>query len=200
MLTSPSIGSSATTVIEERQEIITIPPAPPTVIAAPPPPPIVVAAPPPPPVTEVITDTKVVEHFDHGHHHHHPPSAAPIIVNAPHPSSHYGGHHHDHITELREVDTLALAPVSSSSRSEAAIRAEIRALELEKESLRRDRRRRGKSVGHADLVVYDEQRFHNADEDVTIIRKEKVIEPDGGVRIEKDRKGRLAISVPKYIR
>jgi hypothetical protein len=97
-------------------------------------------------------------------------------------------------------DRLALAPISSGSRSEAAIRAEIRALELEKESLRRDRRRRGKSVGHADLVVYDEQRFHNESEDITVIRKEKVIEPDGGVRIEKDRKGRLAISVPKYIR
>lgn len=198
-------SAPATTVIQERQEIISIPPPPVAVPVAPvaPPPPIVVA-PPPVPVQEVITDTKVVEHFDHGHHHHHH-SNAPIIVNAPHPSSHYGGH--DHVTELHEVQTvervddrLALAPVSSTSRSEAAIRAEIRALELEKESLRRDRRRRGKSVGHADLIVYDEQRFGNDSEEVTVIRKEKIIEPDGGVRIERDRKGRMAISVPKYIR
>lgn len=160
------------------------------------------------PVQEVITDTKIVEHIDHGHSHHHH-GAPPIIVNAPHPSSHYAPshHHHDHVTELHEVktvdrydDRLALAPVSSSSRSAAAIRAEIRALELEKDNLKRDRRRRGKSVGHADLVVYDEQRFHGESEDITVIRKEKVIEPDGGVRIEKDRKGRMAISVPKYYR
>lgn len=48
--------------------------------------------------------------------------------------------------------------------------------------------------------MYDKEHFHANGEDVTIVRKEAIIEPDGGVRIEKDRKGRMAISVPKYIR
>jgi hypothetical protein len=101
------------------------------------------------------------------------------------------------VTEVTELDTLALAPVSRS-RDEAAIRAEIRALELEKEALRR--RRRGKSLGSTDLVVFDREHFHADGEEVTIVRKEKIVEPDGGVRIEKDRKGRMAINVPKYYR
>lgn len=178
------------------QQIYTVPPPPPPAPVVIPPP--VVVAPPPPPVQEVVTDTKIVEHYDSGHHHHHH-GGAPIIVNAPHPS-----HHHDHVTDIREVqyervdDRMALAPISSSSRSEAAIRAEIRALEMEKEALRR-RRHRGKSVGHSDLVVYDKESFRTDSEEVTIVRKEKIVEPEGGVRIEKDRKGRMAISVPKYI-
>jgi len=154
----------------------------------------------------VVTDTKITETHHHGGH------TVPIIVDGGRPH-----HHHDNTSvEIKETqyversDPVSIGPLAlalpnerSRPKDERAIRAEIRALELEKEALRADKRshrrrgsRHGGRVSESELVLYD----HERDEDVTIIRKERVEEPDGGVRIEKDRKGRMAISVPKYIR
>jgi hypothetical protein len=97
------------------------------------------------------------------------------------------------------VGPLALAITSDRSRSkdERVIRAEIKALEAEKEALRAEKkaskearraeriRREGRESG--DLVLYEERME---------VKRER--EPEGGVRIEKDRKGRMSISVPKY--
>lgn len=97
------------------------------------------------------------------------------------------------------VGALALVP-NDRQRDARAISAEIRALEAEKEALKMERRanremrradkirREGRESG--ELVLYEER-----------VERIRDPEPSGGVRIEKDRKGRMAISVPKkYLR
>ena len=88
------------------------------------------------------------------------------------------------------------------AKDERAIRAEIRALEAEKEALRAERhyrRRRGARGSEGDLVLYEHNSYERPVDEVVVVRKEYV-EPEGGVRILKDRKGRMAISVPKYLK
>jgi hypothetical protein len=108
------------------------------------------------------------------------------------------------------VGPLALAVSNDRHglRDERAIRAEIRALEAEKEALRaqrrleRGRRRSGRRHSHrvseTDLVLYERDTYDRPGEEITLVKRER-LEPKGGVRIEKDRKGRMSISVPKYI-
>jgi hypothetical protein len=83
-------------------------------------------------------------------------------------------------------------------------------LEAEKEALRAEKRadreirkaeriRRGGRASEGDLVLYDRETYERGGEEVTLVRRERVTEPEGGVRIEKDKKGRMAISIPKYI-
>jgi hypothetical protein len=48
--------------------------------------------------------------------------------------------------------------------------------------------------------MYENETFERPGEVVEIVRRERVAEPEGGVRIERDRKGRMSINVPKYIR
>ena len=104
---------------------------------------------------------------------------------------------------------LALPPERNRAKDERAIRAEIKALEAEKEALRAEKRadkemrkaeriRRGGRASEGDLVLY-EQRIERPGEEYTLVRRERVEEPEGGVRIEKDKKGRMSISVPKYV-
>lgn len=100
----------------------------------------------------------------------------------------------------------------STSRDERVILDEIRALEAEKEALRAERRadremrkadrlRRGARHSDGDLVLYEQTDTYERipTGDVTIVKKE-YIEPEGGVKIIKDKKGRMAITVPKYLR
>jgi hypothetical protein len=207
--------SEAGTVIEEhRTEVFTAP-------APPPPPPGWIPPPPPPPGNlEVVTDTKIVEthrspspaRSHHGHHHHHD---GPIIIDAGRPRE-----ESSFIETRREtiersdpipVGPLALAiPERHRSKDERAIRAEIKALEAEKEALRAEKRadremrkadrlRRGARASEGELVLYDKETIEYPGEEVTLVRRERISEPEGGVRIEKDKKGRMAISVPKYI-
>ena len=50
-------------------------------------------------------------------------------------------------------------------------------------------------------MLYERRDIERSGEEVTLVRREKIEEePSGGVRIEKDRKGRMSISVPKYAR
>jgi len=203
--------SEAGTVVEEhRTEVFTVPAGHP-----PPPPPGWIPPPPPPPANlEVFTDTKITEHRSvsparsHRSHHHH---EAPVIINA--------GPHEEFI-ERREVyersDPIPVGPLALAvsdrhrSKDERAIRAEIKALEAEKEALRAEKRadremrkadriRRGARGSEGELVLYDRETIERPGEEVTLVRRERVSEPEGGVRIEKDKKGRMAISVPKYI-
>lgn len=195
--------SEAGTVIEERRtEVFTVPTAP-----GPPPPPPGWIPPPPPGNLEVITDTRIVEthrspspaRSHRGHHHHH---EGAIIIDAVGPREE---------SDPIPVGPLALAlPERHRSKDERAIRAEIKALEAEKEALRAgkradremrkaDRIRRGARASEGELILYDKETIERPGEEFTVIRKERVSEPEGGVRIEKDKKGRMAISVPKYI-
>jgi hypothetical protein len=191
--------SEAGTVIEERrQEIFTIPP-------------------PPSGAVEIVKDTKITEiHRDHSparsyHHHHDGPG--PIVVDArPREETTY--------VEQREwverSDPVAVGPLALAVQSdryrpkdERAIRAEIKALEAEKEALRAEKRaerelrkadriRRGGRASESELVLYETDRYERPEEEYTLVRRERIEEPEGGVRIEKDKKGKMSISVPKY--
>jgi hypothetical protein len=221
--------SEAGTVVEEhRTEVFTIPapgpPPPPPQSFAPPPPPSLT-----PHNLEVIKDTTIIEqhrspsparstrshrshsHSTHHHHHH----GGPIVIDAgPRDESTF-------IETKREIiersDPIPVGPLALAlpaerhrSKDERAIRAEIKALEAEKEALRAEKRaeremrkadriRREGRHSETDLVIYDSERYDGPSEEVTLVRREKYVEPEGGVRIEKDKKGRMAISVPKYV-
>lgn len=75
----------------------------------------------------------------------------------------------------------------SRSRSQREIRSEIRDLERQYERRRHGEREvvKAERLSTGELVLYEEQ-------------IEKIEEPRRGVRIEKDKKGRMSISVPKY--
>ncbi|KAF4634915.1 hypothetical protein G7Y89_g3199 [Cudoniella acicularis] len=195
--------SEAGTVVEERRtEVFTVPP-----IAYLP------APPPSPPVQnlEVVQDTRIVEthHRSHSpamshrsHHHHH---SNPIILDAgPREESTFVERKREIIerSDPIPVGPLALALPAERSRvkDERTIRAEIKALEAEKEAFKAERRadremrkadriRRGGRSSETDLVIYDRERFEGPDEEVTLVRRERIVEPEGGVRIEKDKKG-----------
>jgi hypothetical protein len=185
--------SEAGTVIEERrtQEVFTVP------------------SPPPQQPVEIVKETKFVEATRSPspprHHHHNP-----IIIEGgrPREESTLVERHRD-IHESSDpipVGPLALALPHERhhTRDERAIRAEIRALEAEKESLRAHRRHhsrhsRSGRASESDLVLYERDIYERPGEEVTLVRREKISEPEGGVRIEKDRKGRMTISVPKYL-
>jgi hypothetical protein len=196
--------SEAGTIIEERHEIFTIPPPPP---------------PPPQQNVDFVKETKIVETRSvsparsHYHQHHH---SNPVILDAgPREESTF-------VERKREVyersDPISVGPLALALpverrrvTDERSIRAEIKALEAEKEALkaekradremrRADRLRREGRASEGELVLYDRDSWSDREEEVRIVRKEKVVEEDGGVRIEKDRKGRMAISVPKYYR
>ncbi|CAJ2504833.1 Uu.00g122270.m01.CDS01 [Anthostomella pinea] len=193
-------------VIEERKEevVYTIPPpppAPPTVIHAPPPPP----PPPAQPVMEVVKETIVRD-------------ASPVRSHRSYSTSSYSTSTSGRTpliieTNPREYsDEMALGPlalVGDRRRSDKEIKMEIARLEAERDLMRSDRHRhhhhhshssrsRHRSHSHSteremvraerlptgELVLYEEQ-------------VEKIEEPRRGVRIEKDKKGRMSISVPK---
>jgi hypothetical protein len=120
---------------------------------------------------------------------------APVIIDAsPHrsrststSSSGSSSHHHHHGGPVAIIDR---SRSRSKSRSNREIRAEIRALERELVHRPRDIGPvRGREVVHAErlpdgqLVVYEEE-------------VEKVIHHHKPPRIEKDKKGRLSLSVP----
>ncbi|KAL2062856.1 hypothetical protein VTL71DRAFT_5928, partial [Oculimacula yallundae] len=188
--------SEAGTVIEERHEVFTVPP--------PPPPPANHMPPPPPAPVTIVQDTKIVEHVGPPHHHH----PDPVIINT-------GPGPREEIYERREtyesgppVGSMALAVRPHDHRKdERAIRAEIKALEAEKEALRaekraeRELRKADRIRGHgrsseSDLVLYEHERFERAGEEVTLVRRERIEEPEGGVRIQKDKK----VPPPKLVR
>lgn len=181
--------SEAGTIVEERRtkEVFTVPP-------------------PPPVPLEVIRDTKIVE----THHDNHHQDGAFVVDARPREETTF--------VEQREyiersdpipVGPLALAvqPDRYRPKDERAIRAEIKALEAEKEALRAEKRaerelrkadriRRGGRSSETDLVLYETERYDRPEEEYTLVRRERIEEPEGGVRIEKDKK----VPPPKLIR
>ncbi|KAH9885059.1 hypothetical protein F4778DRAFT_787463 [Xylariomycetidae sp. FL2044] len=186
-------------VIEERkEEVFTIPPPPPTapsVARAP-----SVAPPPPAPPVEVVKETYVREispsRSSRSHRSHSTSTSTtrtPVVIEAS-PREYSEG-----------VPIGPLALVGDRRRDDREIKMEIARLEAERDMLKRDRHHhhhhhhsRHRSHSHSmdremvraerlptgELVLYEEQ-------------IEKIEEPRRGVRIEKDKKGRMSISVPK---
>ena len=153
------------------------------ILVPPPPPPVIIDAGPPGQTgaTEVIEKTTVFRDVS--------PSRSSSI------SSHHH-HHRHHSTTLEESGSIAIGPMAiaarprSRSRSGRDIRAEIRALEKElhhrpKAEVVSDREIvRAERLPDGQLVVYEEQ-------------VDKVISHPKPPRIEKDKKGRMSISVPR---
>jgi hypothetical protein len=155
------------------------------------------------PNVDVVTDTKIVEtrsvspsphHRHHSSHH-----SNPIIIEAGRPREEY--------SESIAVGPLALARPRShsrhSSRDDRAVRAEIALLEAEKARRHAEKEyrrvRHGGRSSETELVLYERDSYGGPSEQITLVKRER--EPDlGVVRIEKDKKGRMSISVPKYIR
>ncbi|KAL7621974.1 hypothetical protein AAE478_007475 [Parahypoxylon ruwenzoriense] len=199
--------SSAGGIIEERHEVFTIPPPPapvpnpPQVVIAPAPP-----APPPAPV-EVVKETIIREasptRTARSYRSHSTSTTRTPVIIEPTPQE---------ISEEIPIGPLAL--VSDRRRTDREITLEIARLETERDLLKTERHhhhhhhhRRAHSHSHSrhrshsrsterelvaaerlptgELVLYEEQ-------------VEKIEEPRRGVRIEKDKKGRMSISVPKY--
>jgi len=121
------------------------------------------------------------------------------------------------------VGPLAMALPDSRSRvasGERGINERIKQLEKEKEALKAERkanhemrkadriRSGGSSHGRSgggEMVLYEEEKvsereFGKGSEMTVVKRESKVVDTGqrgGGVRIEKDRKGRMSISVPR---
>jgi hypothetical protein len=170
----------------------------------------VYVAPPPAPVQygpgPVVVDVSPSHGPGFPHHHHHGGAPTVEVVNqttvvrdvspARSLSSYSTSTYTPVVVRDREVSNeVVIGPLAlaerrrSRSRSRAGrdIRAEIRALESEL----KDRKRVDKDIvrverlSGGEVVLYEE-------------RIEKIEEPHRGVRIEKDKKGRMSISVPKY--
>jgi hypothetical protein len=123
----------------------------------------------------------------------------PIVVNARGP-----------VEIVERSNNIPLGPLvlleNKSSKSDRAIKAEIRALEAEREALRAEQKaamelrraeqfRREGQMGQSyggELIMYEE-----VEERESRSHRGKEREPDGGVVIKKDKKGRMTMSVPK---
>jgi hypothetical protein len=174
--------------LEDRREEVFVPPLPAVIPApAPPPPPpaSVHMAPPPAPAPIIVAA---------------PPAPAPVVIDAAPPrtvsptttsTSSWDYHHHHHHDHHDHGGPLVLAErPRSQSRSRREIRAEIKALQQELVS-RPKHEVSGRDIVRAErlpdgqLVVYEE----------SIERIETGPKPP---RIEKDKKGRMSLSIPKY--
>lgn len=153
-------------------------PAPAPVYAAPP---VAEAPPPPPPAqqTELVRETVIRD-----------VSPARTAVS-------YGPEYERYTSNEMEIGPLAVGRHRSQSRSNRDIRAEIKALESELRDTRISKRHGSRHRGHERDVVHAERMSDGA---LVLFeeRVEKVEEGHRGLRIEKDKKGRMAISVPKY--
>lgn len=152
---------------------------PPPMFHAPPPPP-------PPPPAEVVEKTTVIRDVSparsyttttSGTTH---TSRTPYIVDV----------RREEVSEEVPVGAMALVRSDrhrSRSRSDRDIRHEIRDLERQLDRKRHSERElvKAERLSSGELVLYEEQ-------------VERIEEPRRGVRIEKDKKGRMSISVPKY--
>lgn len=185
--------------IDERREEIFVPPAP---APAPPPPapsvrvppapapaPVPVAPPPGPVIVDArepspSRDTATTSSYDSYY-------STPSYYHRYHHHGHHDGHHE--ASAPIPVGPLALAERSRSRSRSREIRHEIRALERERdrelahrpryEPVRGERELvKAERLPNGELVLYEEQ-----------IEREHIPKP---ARIEKDKKGRLSISLP----
>ena len=164
-----------------------MPPPPPQ--QAPGPAPVIITAPPPPP-TE--TESSVSEWVEEQYYRDYSPTRSTVTTSS-WDTRH--GHHHRHRRE--KSAPVAIGPMAlvnrsrsrSKSRGGRELRAEIRALErelahrpkggyVEREMVRAER------LPDGQLVVYEEE-------------VEDVVTHHKPPRIEKDKKGRMSISVPR---
>ncbi|KAI5861419.1 hypothetical protein GGS23DRAFT_598572 [Durotheca rogersii] len=217
-------SSAGGTVEERRQEVFVIPPPP---MPAPPPPPVihtqapVVAAPPPAPV-EVFKDTTIREASPtrtvrSRRSHSTSTTRGPLIIE-PTPRE---------ISEEVPIGPLALVSSGDKRRKDREISLEIARLQAERDYLSTEleyhhphrhhhhhsssRHRRSHSHSHSRHRSHSSSRSRVGERELVSAERlptgelvlyeeqvEHIEEPRRGVRIEKDKKGRMSISVPKY--
>lgn len=169
-------------IIEERRTEVYVAPA-----APPPPPAVIVAGPPSAQPVELINKTTVIRDVSPARSRRSRSTSVstrvPVIVEA----------RPREVSEEIPIGPLALVTADRRSRSRdgRAIRAEIR--DLEYQLARRDRHER-----RSEREIVKAERFSDGQLVLYEERVEKVEEPSRGVRVEKDKKGRMSISVPKY--
>lgn len=174
------------------------PPPPASVYApAPPPPAPVYAAPTPAPVyaaapvtEEVFQETRVVREVSPARttrsYSTSTTNRAPLIVDGADP---YGGY---------EYGQVAL--VGDRRRTDRDIKHEIARLEAERDLMRVDHHHHSRHRSHSQSYGRDMVRAERLPTGELVLYEEEVVkveEPRRGVRLEKDKKGRMAISVPK---
>lgn len=173
--------ADAQSVVEERREDVYVAPLP----ALPPPQPspvIVDVGPPPPPPVEMVQKTTVVRDVSPARSvssYTTSTSRAPVVVNTTEVSNEVG---------IGPMALVGRRRSRSRSGRDREIRSEIRALEAELKNQRRHDKeivRSSERLSSGELVLYEE-------------RVEKVEDGHKGLRVEKDKKGRMSISVPRY--
>lgn len=157
-------------------------------------------------ITKTVIEERSVSPSRRSHHHH----EGPIIIEG-RPRSESATFVERRKSFVERSDPIIIGPLAVQSdrhrsRDERAIRDEIRALEAEKELLRHERRHERRRSGHrrggrhsdTDLVIYENRVHDDREGDMTIVRKEvRYEEPSGGVKIIKDKRGKMKLSVPK---
>ncbi|KAI1638223.1 hypothetical protein F4809DRAFT_264543 [Biscogniauxia mediterranea] len=208
---------------DRRDEVFTIPPppaAPPAPVAAMPPTPTFVHTPPPP--APPPAPTPQYHHAPEYHHYAPEYNHSPVevvkdtlVVRDSSPTRSYRSRRSRSTSTSTRTpyvldavpreysDDLAVGPlalVSDRRRSDKEIKMEIARLEAERELRKREKsRHRHRSHSHSrDREVVRAERLPTGELVVYEEQVEKVEEPRRGVRIEKDKKGRMTISVPKY--
>lgn len=184
--------SEAGNLVEERREeiihqVATAPPPtflPPPPVAHPAPHPApVFAAPPPQHVhapTEVVEKTTIIRDVSPARSYTTTTSGTtsrtPVVVDV----------RREEFSEEIPVGPLALIKSERRrSRSRSEVRSDIRRLERSRHRHSDREVIKAERLSTGELILYEEQ-------------IEKIEEPRRGVRIEKDKKGRMSISVPKY--
>ncbi|KUI59101.1 hypothetical protein VP1G_06360 [Cytospora mali] len=212
--------SEAGTVFEERREerreetFVHAPPPPPTFLPPPPvaqpPPPVIYAPPPPPPPapapapapapvqpveeymqkrTTIIRDVSPARSYTTTTSG--TTSRTPVIVDV----------RREEYSDDVPVGPLALVKSDrhrSRSRSNRDIRHEIRDLERQLDRKRHSERDLVRAERHSDRELVKAERLSSGELVLFEEQVERIEEPRRGVRIEKDKKGRMSISVPKY--
>ncbi|KAI1399976.1 hypothetical protein F4819DRAFT_487988 [Hypoxylon fuscum] len=187
-------------VVEERRDFFALPPPPPSFIAPPPPPPVyhtaAPIAPSPPAPVEVVKETFVRQSSPtrtaRSHRSHSTSTTRTPVIIEPREYS-------------EEVPVGPLALYDERRRSDRDIQMEIARLEAERDLLKTERRHhhhshsRHRSHSHStDRELVSAERLPSGELVLYEEQVERIEEPRRGVRIEKDKKGRMSISVPKY--
>ncbi|KAF3357754.1 hypothetical protein VdG1_03091 [Verticillium dahliae VDG1] len=179
----------ATTPVPPPAPVVVPPPPVPVVAPAPPPPAPVYyeAPPPPPPPAEVSYDRTVIRDV----------SPTRSVYSSAYTDSGVPLYHeHREMSSEIPVGPMALATRHrSQSRSHREIRAEIKALEAEMRETRISKRHEHRHDRDREIV-----RAERMPDGALVLFEEKVEKVEHGhrpARIEKDKKGRMAISIPK---
>ncbi|KAK8115979.1 hypothetical protein PG984_012481 [Apiospora sp. TS-2023a] len=172
-------------------------PPPPATVYAPPPPTVIHA--PPPPHEEYYSRHTMIEREVSPTRSHRSYSTSTSGRTAPYIVDAQPREYREYSREYEDAGPLAL--VSDRRRDDRSIKAEIARLEMERDLMkpRHHHHKHSHSHSHSHSPSRELVRAErlSSGELVLYEETERIEEPKRGVRIEKDKKGRMSISVPK---